>query len=325
MNVVRRAKLLLLTGLLSVNASFAQAQSFPSKSIRLIIPFAQGGVTDLSGRYIAHQLSLKLGQHVIVENKAGASGNIGAALVAQAEPDGYTLLLGFDGTLVINPHIFEKIPFDTVKDFAPIGKIGDAILLLAANNSFSGQTLSDVIALSKKDAKGLSYATSGTGVTPHIAGELFKQRTGANLVPVPYKSGGQALVDLVAGNVPLAFTVLAGANQYVQAGRIKPIAVSSRQRAPSMPNVPTFIESGFADFDINSWVGLLAPAKTPRAVVLKLNTALNEILTSTEGKEKLIAMGVSPSPSTPEKFADQLKSDLVLFGQVVKTAGIKIE
>jgi tripartite-type tricarboxylate transporter receptor subunit TctC len=309
----------------SIQGSPVSAQTYPSKSIRLIIPFAQGGVTDISGRYIAHQLSLKLGQQVVVENKAGASGNIGAALVAQAEPDGYTLLLGFDGTLVINPNLFEKVPFDTLKDFAPIGKIGDAILLLAAHTSFPGQTLNDVIALSKKDPKGLSYATSGTGVTPHIAGELFKQRTGANLVPVPYKSGGQALVDVVAGTVPLAFTVLAGANQYVQAGRLKPIAVSSRQRAPSMPNVPTFIESGFADFEINSWVGLLAPAKTPRAIVLKLNSALNEILNLPEGKDKLTTMGISPSPNTPEKFAEQLKTDLVLFGQVVKAAGIKIE
>jgi tripartite-type tricarboxylate transporter receptor subunit TctC len=310
---------------MNIACAQAQTQPYPNKSIRLIIPFAQGGVTDISGRYVAHQLSLKLGQQVVVENKAGASGNIGAALVAQAEPDGYTLLLGFDGTLVINPNIFEKIPFDTVKDFAPIGKIGDAILLLAANTSFPGQTLSDVVALSKKDPKGLSYATSGTGVTPHIAGELFKQRTGANLIPVPYKSGGQALIDVVGGNVPLAFTVLAGANQYVQAGRLKPIAVSSRQRAPSMPNVPTFIESGFVDFEINSWVGLLAPAKTPRAVVMRLNGALNEILNSPEGKEKLTTIGVSPSPNTPEKFAEQLKADLVLFGQVVKAAGIKAE
>jgi tripartite-type tricarboxylate transporter receptor subunit TctC len=303
-----------LAGTVNTPTAWAQPQPYPNKSIRLIIPFAQGGVTDISGRFVAHQLSLRLGQQVVVENKAGASGNIGTSLVAQAEPDGYTLLLGFDGTLVINPSIFDKIPFDTVKDFAPIGKIGDAILLLAANPSFPGQTLSDVVALSKKDPKGLSYATSGTGVTPHIAGELFKQRTGANLTPVPYKSGGQALVDVVGGNVPLAFTVLAGANQYVQAGRLKPIAVSSRQRAPSMPNVPTFIESGFADFEINSWVGLLAPAKTPRA-----------ILNSPEGREKLTTIGVSPSPNTPEKFAEQLKTDLVLFGQVVKAAGIKAE
>lgn len=310
---------------LALAASDAMAQGYPIKPIKLIIPFAPGGVTDISGRYIASQLSLKLGQQIVVENKAGASGNIGAAYVAQAEADGYTLLLGFDSTLVINPNLFAKVPFDTLKDFAPIGKIGDAILLLLANNNFPGQTLNDVVTLAKSNPNGLSYGTSGTGVTPHIAGELLKQRTGANLVPIPYKSGGQALVDLLGGNVPLAFTVLAGANQYVQAGRLKPIAVSSRSRAPSMPNVPTFIESGFVDFEISSWVGLLAPAKTPKPIIEKLNNALNEILNTPEDKEKLSAIGITASPGTADKFGDQLKRDLSLYAQVIKAAGIKAE
>lgn len=312
-----------LAGSLIPNTTFAQ--SYPNRPIRLIIPFAPGGVTDLGGRYIANQLTIKLGQQVIVENKPGASGNIGAALVAQSAPDGYTLLLGFDGTLVINPHIFDKIPFDTIKDFSSVAKIGDAALILVANNDFPGKTVNDVIEIAKKDPKGLSYATSGTGVTPHIAGELLKQKHGANLMPIPYKSGGQALVGLMAGDVPLAFTVLAGANNYVQSGRLKPIAISAKERVASLPNVPTFAESGYPDIQITSWIGVLAPAKTPQNVIVKLNSTINEILQTPEAQERLNALGITPTIMTPEMFAQQLKSDLQLFGQIVKTANIKAE
>jgi len=303
---------------------FSQS-SYPNRPIRLIIPFTQGGVTDTSGRFIAEQLSLKLGQQVISDNKPGASGNIGSQMVATAEPDGYTLLLGYAGTLSINPSLFEKIPFDSAKDFAPIGKIGDAILILVANNDFQGKTLADVIAISKKDPNGLSYGTSGSGGTPHIAGELFKQKTGANLVHIPYKGGGQALLDLLGGNIPLVYTAVAGANQYVATGRIKAIAVSSAKRSPSMPDVPTFIEGGVKDFVIDDWVGLLAPAKTPKPIINKLNQALNEILNSPEGRAKLLSMGIFASPGAPEKFSEQIKADIIRFAPIVKAAQIKSE
>ena len=309
----------------SLPLSVLGQSNYPNRPIRLIIPFTPGGVTDTSGRFIAEQLSLKLGQQVIADNKPGASGNIGTQMVASAEPDGYTLLLGYAGTLSINPSLFEKVPFDSVKDFAPIGKIGDAILILVANNDFLGKTLSDVIAISKKDPNGLSYGTSGSGGTPHIAGELFKQKTGANLVHVPYKGGGQALLDLLGGNIPLVYTAVAGANQYVATGRIRAIAVSSARRSPSMPDVPTFIESGVKDFVIDDWVGLLAPAKTPKPIINKLNQALNEILNSPEGKAKLLSMGIFATPGTPEKFGEQIKGDLIRFAPIVKAAQIKTE
>jgi tripartite-type tricarboxylate transporter receptor subunit TctC len=313
-----------LLGLLAFGAvSFAQAQSdFPSKPIRLIIPFTPGGVTDTSGRYIAEQLSLKLKQQVVVENKPGASGNIGAALVAMAEPDGYTLLLGFDGTIVINPHVFDKLPFDPVKSFSPIGKIGDAVLILVSSTEFPGKNLADVVALSKKQANGLSYGTSGAGSTPHIAGELFKQKTGAMLQHVPYKGGGQALIDLMGNSIPLVYTAVAGALPHIKNGKIRAIAVSSTQRTPSLPDTPTFIEAGFKDFELSSWVGLLAPAKTPEAIVTKLNAALNEVLGSQAAKERLLAMGIAATPGTGEKFAEQIRQDLGRFGPVVKAAGI---
>jgi len=319
--------LLLAAFVISIFAPLSSsAQSnYPNRPIRLIIPFTPGGVTDTSGRFIAEQLSLKLGQQVVAENKPGASGNIGTQMVATAEPDGYTLLLGYAGTLTINPSLFDKIPFDSVKDFAPVGKIGDAILILVANNDFQGKTLADVIAFSKKDPNGISYGTSGTGGTPNIAGELLKQKTGANLVHVPYKGGGQALLDLLGGNIPLVYTAVAGANQYVSSGRIKAIAVSSAKRSPGLPEVPTFIESGVKDFVIDDWVGLLAPAKTPKPIIAKLNQALNEILNSTEGKARLFAMGITPSPGTPEKFGEQIKSDLVRFAPIVKGLQTKAE
>jgi tripartite-type tricarboxylate transporter receptor subunit TctC len=306
--------------------SLAHAQSvYPVKPIRLIVPFTPGGVTDTSGRYIADQLSTKLGQQVVVENRPGASGNIGSYQVVSAEPDGYTLLLGFDGTLVINPHVFEKISFDTVKDFSPIGKIGDAVLILVANNNFPGKTVNDMIAISKKNPQGLSYGTSGAGSSPHIAGELLKQKTGANLVHIPYKGGGQAMTDLLGGNIPLVYTAVAGANQHIKSGRLTPLAVSSFQRSSSLPDVPTFMESGIKDFELSSWVGLLAPAKTPRPVIMRLNQALNEILASTEGKERLNAMGITATVGSPEKFSEQIKFDLTRFAAIVKNANIKAE
>ncbi|PIT83437.1 tripartite tricarboxylate transporter substrate binding protein [Limnohabitans sp. 15K] len=313
-------------GTVALSPNTAAAQSaYPNKPIRLVVPFAVGGVTDTSGRLIAEQLSKRLGQQVIVDNKPGASGNIGTQMVAAAAPDGYTLLLGFDGTLVINPHVFPKVGFDAANDFAPIGKIGDAILILVSHPSVPAKTLKEVIALSKTQAGGLSYGTSGTGGTPHIAGELLKQRTGANLTHIPYKGGGQALTDVLGGNIPLVYTAVAGAISHVKSGKLHAVAVSSAQRAPSMPDVPTFIENGVADFDINSWVGLLAPAKTPRAIVDKLNTELNAVLNDPAVRERLNILGITASPGGSEKFGRDMARDLARYAAVVKAADIKAE
>ena len=310
--------------LMPIAPTIAQSPAaYPNKPIKLVVPFTPGGVTDTSGRLIAEQLSKRLGQPVIVDNKPGASGNIGTQQVATADPDGYTLLLGFDGTLVINPHVFEKISFDTEKDFASIGKIGDAMLILVAYPGVAVKTLRDVIALSKSQPGGLSYGTSGTGGTPHIAGELLKQQTGANLVHIPYKGGGQALIDVLGGNVPLVYTAVAGALQHVKGGKLTAIAVSSAQRSSSLPEVPTFIESGVADFEISSWVGLLAPAKTPKPIIDRLNAELNAVLNDAETRARLETLGITAMPSTPAKFADEIKRDLVRYGKVVKSAGIK--
>jgi len=304
--------------------SFAQSP-YPNKPIRLVVPFTPGGVTDTSGRLIAEQLTKRLGQQVIVDNKPGASGNIGTQQVAAAAPDGYTLVLGFDGTMVINPHVFDKVPFDTLKDFAPVGKIGDAVLIVVAHPSVAAKTLAEVIALSKTQAGGLSYGTSGTGGTPHIAGEQLKLRTGANLVHVPYKGGGQAMTDVLGGNIPLVYTAIAGAIPHVKSGKLHPVAVSSARRASSLPDVPTFIENGVPDFEANSWVALLAPAKTPKAIVDKLNSELNAVLNDPEVRDKLNGMGITATPGTAEKFGEEMKRDLARYGQVVKAANIRAE
>ena len=302
----------------------AHAQ-YPDKAIRLIVPFAPGGVTDTSGCVVAEALAKRLGQPIVVENKAGASGNIGTQQVAASTPDGYTLVVGFDGTLVINPHVFANFPIDVTKDLQPIGKIGDAALILVAHPSFPPKTLTELIAYSKKQPDGVSYGTSGVGGTPHIAGELLKQKSGANLTHIPYKGGGQAMTDALGGNVPLVYTAVAGAMPHLKSGRLVAIAVSSARRVPSLPEVPTFIEAGIADFEASSWVAILAPARTPRAIVDKLNRELNAVLADPAIVERLSTLGIVATPGTPEQLGEQIRTDLARYGAVVKASGIKAE
>jgi tripartite-type tricarboxylate transporter receptor subunit TctC len=305
--------------------SVAARADYPDKPIRLIVPFAPGGVTDTSGRLIAEALGKRLGQPIVVENKAGASGNIGTQQVAVASPDGYTLLLGFDGTLVINPHVFANFPIDVMTDLAPVGMIGDADLILVAHPSFPAKNAQELIAYSKKQPGGVPYGTSGVGGTPHIAGELLKQRTGANLTHVPYKGGGPAMTDALGGNIPLVYTAVAGAVQHVKQGRLVAIAVSGTRRTPSLPDVPTFIESGVADFEATSWVALLAPAKTPRPVIDKINRELNAALADPAVVEKLATLGIVPAPGSPANLAERMRADLVKYGKVVKDASIRAD
>ena len=306
-------------------AASARAQDYPTKPVRIVVPFSPGGVADNSARAVADRLSTQLGQQVIVENRPGASGNIGTQAVAQAAPDGYTLLLGFDGTMVINPHVFPKIPFDTVKDFAPVTKLGDAVLILVAHPSLPAKTLAEFIAMAKKESRSYPYGTSGTGGTTHLAGELLKQRTGIALEHVPYKGGGQAIIDVVGGQIPLVYTAIATAQQYVKSGRLVGLGVSSAKRSGALPDVPTFIESGLAGFEVSSWVGILAPAKTPRPIVEKLQKELAAALQTQEVRERYAALGIDPVGNSPDRFGEQIRADLARWEKVVKEANIRLE
>ena len=303
----------------------AAQQDYPNKPIRLIVPFTPGGVTDTGARVVADKLGARLGQSVVVDNRPGASGNIGTQMVATAAPDGYTLLLGFDGTLVINPHVYAKVPFDTLKDFVPVSKIGDAVLIIVVHPSVPAKTLSELVAYSKTNPGGVSYGSAGTGSTPHLAGELLKARTGANFVHVPYKGGGQSMTDVVGGSLPMLYTAVAGAYPFVQKGQIRPIAVSSAQRLASLPEVPTIAESGVPGFESSSWIGILAPAKTPQPIVERLQRELHAVVQSPEVRERLASLGISALGNTPAEFGQQIRADLAKYDQIVKAAKVRVD
>jgi tripartite-type tricarboxylate transporter receptor subunit TctC len=323
--VWRQIQAALLATALGFAAPAALAQAYPAKPVRLVVPFAPGGVTDTSARVVADRLGARLGQAVVVENRPGASGNIGTQQVAQAAPDGYTLLLGFDGTMAINPWVFAKIPFDTLRDFDPVTKLGDATLILAAHPSLAANDVRELIALAKEEPGTLAYGTSGTGGTPHLAGELLNQRAGIALVHVPYKGGGPAITDAVGGQIPLVFTAVAGAQQYVKSGRLKALGVPSAKRSASLPDVKTFVENGLEGFVVDSWVGVLAPAKTPRQVIERLRQEIAAVLAEPEVRERYAVLGIEPVGNTPGEFAAQIREDLARWEKVVKQANVRQE
>jgi len=280
-------------------------------------------VADNSARVIAEPLGARLRQQVLVENRVGAGGNVGTHAAAQAEPDGHTLLLGYDGTLVINPHVYSAIPFDTMRDFAAVTKLGDATLILVAHPGAGVRSLKELIEAAK--AKPFSYGTSGTGNTTHLVAELLKQRTGAKLDHVPYKGGGQAIVDVVGGQIPLVFTAIATAQQYVHNGRLLALGVPSAKRSSALPNVPSFEESGLAPFDVSSWVGIFVPARTPKHVVDRLHKELVAVLQSQFVKDRYGVLGIEPVGNTPAQFTEQVRADYARWRDVVKAANVRVD
>jgi tripartite-type tricarboxylate transporter receptor subunit TctC len=310
---------------LGLAAPAALGQAYPAKPLRLVVPFAPGGVTDTSARVVADRLGARLGQAVVVENRPGASGNLGTQQVAQAAPDGYTLLLGFDGTMVINPWVFAKIPFDPLRDFEPVTKLGDATLILAAHPSLPANDVRELIALAKEKPGTLSYGTSGTGGTPHLAGEMLNQRAGIALVHVPYKGGGPAITDAVGGQIPLVFTAIAGAQQYVKSGRLKALGIPAAKRSAALPDAKTFVEAGLEGFVVDSWVGVLAPARTPRPVIERLHQEIGAVLAEPEVRGRYAVLGIEPVGNTPAEFAAQIRTDLARWEKVVKQANVRQE
>ncbi|CAN5521971.1 tripartite tricarboxylate transporter substrate binding protein [soil metagenome] len=311
----------------AVGAGTVAAQgAWPSQSIRFIAPTPPAGLVDIVGRLFADKLSQPLGQAVVVDNRPGAAGNIGASYVARAAADGYTLLVGFDGTLVINPSVYQAPGFDTAKDFAPITKLAEAGLLLVANPSVGASNLKELLARARAAPdKPLAYATSGIGSTPHICGELLAQRAGIHLTHVPYKGGGQAMADVIAGQLPLCITALATAAPHLKAGKLVALGVSSAARVPALPALPTFQEAGLNGFVMTSWVGMLAPAKTPREVIERLHREFIAALARPDTRERLQLMGMEAVGNSPEEFAAQIRADLERYARVVKAAKITAE
>ena len=299
--------------------------AFPNKSIHLAVPFPPGGVSDAAARLVAEHMSKRLGQQVVVENRPGATGNVSGQHVAQAEPDGYTIMLAYNGIMTINPFVFDRMPFDVTKDLAPIGKIGEYPFIITVNPNVEAKNLQELIALSKSRPTGLDYGTSGNGSNEHLIGTLIVQKAGAKLVHVPYKGGGPAMADAVAGHIPIGMASVAGGTQHVKSGKLRGIAVSSAQRWPSLPDVPTIVEGGVPDVVVMSWIGLVGPGKMPKPVIDRLNAELNASLATPELKEKLFALGVLTTPGTPESFRDEIRREMDRNGPLIKAAGIKVE
>lgn len=313
-----------LLGVLVVTTTPLKAQDYPNKPIRVVVPFATGGMLDSSARVITDRLAARLGQQVFIENRGGAAGNVGHDFVAKAAPDGYTVLVAVDGTMAINPHIYKKMNWDPFKDFAPITKLNDATFLLVAHPSFPYNNLRELIANSKQAGR-LPFGTAGTATTQHVAGELLKQRTGLDLVHVPYKGGAPAIADVVGGQLSLSYTAIASGSSFVKAGKLKALGISSLQRSAALPDVPTFIESGVPGFTAESWIALFAPAGTPRPIIDRLQRDVATVLALPEVRERYSALGLLPGGGTPEQLAAQLKEDYTRWEKVIREAGIKIE
>jgi tripartite-type tricarboxylate transporter receptor subunit TctC len=310
---------------LALAAVLAQAQSYPNRPIKLVVPFAPGGSADLVGRLLAQQMSESLGQPVVVENKGGASGMLGNEYVAKSAPDGYTLTVGTLGPFAVNQTLYDKVPYDNIRDFAPITLTGISSHILVAHPSVPVTNVNELIALAKQKPGQLTFASSGTGNATHLTFELFKARAGIDIVHVPYKGGGPAMADLVGGQVLFSFASMASAVPFVRAGRLRAIAVSGGERSALFPDVPTVSESGLAGFASEDWQGILAPAKTPPEIIGKLNAEIGRILLLPEVKAKLTAAGFDPKPSTPEWFAQFIQAETLKWAKLLKAIGIKAQ
>lgn len=312
-------------------ASAIQAQNtWPSKAVRIVVPFAPGGTTDILARAIAPELSKAFGQPFIVDNRAGAGGNLGADIVAKAAPDGYTLLMGTVGTQAINKSIYARMPFDPQKDFAPITLVAGVPNVMVMNTEMAAQkgisNVADFITYARAHPGRLSMASSGNGTSIHLAGELFKSQTGIFMTHIPYRGSGPALLDLVGGSVDVMFDNLPSAMPQIKGGKLKALAVTSARRSAAMPDLPTVEEAGkLKGFEASSWFGLLAPAGTPPDIVNRIQLEVAKSLGTPAIKEKLLAQGAIPSGNTPQEFARLIDSEIKKWAQVVKASGAKVD
>jgi tripartite-type tricarboxylate transporter receptor subunit TctC len=328
MNTTSRTSALLFSSLMTLGALSAHAQSaapYPSRAVTVVVPFPPGGGTDVGARLVAQKLSLKWGQPVIVENRGGAAGRVGAELVAKAKPDGYTLLVGNVGTQSVNPALYKKMPYDPDKAFAPIGMIAELPLVMLVTPSLPWKNVKDVVEAAKKDPGKITFASSGAGGAPHLAGEIFQQASGTKMLHVAYKGGGPAALDLMAGHVNIYFGTVLESVGHVKSGKLKGLGVTSATRSPALQELPTIAESGFAGFDTGSWIGMLAPAGTPASIINKISADLREVLALPDTKNTLITQGATPWPMTPEQFAQRIKSDQARYGRIIAENNLSAE
>ena len=306
-------------------AQAADGQAYPTRTVTVIVPFPPGGGTDIGARLVAQKLSLKWGQSVVVENRGGAAGLLGADAVAKAKPDGYTLLVGNVGTQSVNPALYAKMPYNPDTAFEPITLIAELPLVLLVTPSLPYQTVQELVAAAKAEPGKISYASSGAGGAPHLAAEILKSSAGIDLLHVPYKGGGPAVADLMAGHVNLLFATVLEGSGAVRSGKLRGLAVSSATRSLALPDLPTVAESGVPGFDTGSWIGMLAPAGTAQTIIQKIAADIRTVLSQDDTRETLIKQGATPLIMTTEQFTARINLDRKRYGEVIKASGIKVD
>ena len=305
-------------------AGLAHAQSWPTKPIKLIVPYPPGGGTDVIARIVQEPLAKELGQQVIIDNRGGAGGSIGSALAAQSPSDGYTVLFTLSSH-TINPAIYTKLPFDTEKDFSSVVTVASLPQILVANPNFPAKTVKEVIEMAKAKPGSISYASVGNGSPGHLAGAMMATDAGVDMTHIPYRGGGPAVTDVMAGQVPLLWVSIPAAAQFVKAGKLRALAVSTVKRSAVFPDVPTMVESGFKGFEVDSWYAMFVPAKTPQAIIDRINKAAVNVLAQPEVKERLLGQGAEAVGDTPAQLSGVVKKEIAKWKQVVKSANIKVD
>jgi len=314
-----------LGAVLLMAAALTHAQSFPVKPVRVITPFTAGSAIDTLARVVGQKLGDTWGQQVVIDNRIGANGIIGTEAAAKAPPDGYTVYLGNISTLAVNPHLYLKLPYDALRDFAPVTLAATIPVVLVVHPSLPVKSVRELIALAKAHPGQLNYASGGTGSAQHLPMEMLRVDTGINIVHVPYKGLGPAFSDVLGGQVPMMFTGVSNVVPYMKTGRLRVLAIGSPRRSATLPDVPTVAEAGVPGFDFDSWTGYLVPVGTPRELIVKLHADITRTLVAPEVRDKLVTLGFDLVGGTPEAFATLIRNDIARFGKLIKAAGIKAE
>ena len=314
---------LALTALGLITATAALAQSWPAKTVRIIVPFPPGGGLDFFARVVAPKLQENLGQQIVVENRSGAGGMVGADAAAKAAPDGYTLLMASSAELTINQHLYPKMAYDAIRDFAPVSYAAHAAMLFSVHPSLPAKTLPELIALARSRPGQLSFASAGTGGVQHLAGEILKTVAKIDIVHVPYKGAGPAVIDMVGGQVQMGFTALPSSIQHARSGRLRPIAVTSAKRSEAAPELPTFTELGFPALDLVVWYAALFPARTPPEIVARMSAEINRAVNSPDIKARLLEQGVESVGTTPDQLARFMQSESARYGRIIRDTGAR--